>query len=243
MLSRTTNPRSGARAAFRGILAAGMLAVPAAAHAQSFTPPKACQYGATGSEGDDPVVLVADQDHKQWLTRFGLGVVGQNPIQWGVIISPFVGGINGYAIYTTYTPFLTSDIYVRDPSSFPSYSVVLPQPGVTSGRPTEVYSSWTVTFTDKSGQSPVPYAFVDFIPDYVGSSPLTIQADSAGKITLFCVQENFQGYNFTIYDQNHNYLYDGSFLVVKQGLTGEAVQSGAAGPFESTSRPHPDEPE
>lgn len=243
MLRRAIGLSGSARAALRGAVIAILLASPAVAHAQSFTLPKECTNGATGSEGDDPVVLVADQYHKQWLIRFGLQVVSQNPIQWAVSISPFVGGINGYAIYTTYTPFLTSDAYVRDPSNRPSYTVLLPQPGVTAGRATGIYSSWTVTFTEKGGNTPVPNAFVDFIPDFVGSSPLTIQADSQGRITLYCVQENFQGYNFTIYDQNHNYLYDGSFAVGKQGLTEGAEQGGAAETFESTARPHPDEPE
>ena len=218
-------------------LLAGLLAIPSAAQAQAFTLPKACVHGASGNEGFDPVVLVVDHYANQWITSFGIGVVGQNPIQWGATISPFRGGLSGYTIFTTYTPFLTSDVFVNNPSNWQSYNVFLPQPGVTGGRQTAIYDVFQVLIRDKSQSTPVPNAIVDVIPDYAGSSPLTIQADGQGVLTLFCVQQNFQGYNVTVYDASGNYLYDGSIPGSKSSQV-SALESEVL-----ASRPHPDEPE
>lgn len=214
-----------------------MLALPGMAHAQSFTLPQECaKYGATGSEGDDPVVLVVDNYVNRWIYHFSLHLVSKTPIiQWGVSISPFRGGTSGYNIFTTYTPFLTSDTLVSSPASKPSYDVFLPQPGVTAGRKTAIYDVFTLTITDKTGKTPIPNAFVDFIPDFTGSSPLTMQANSSAQIILYCVQQNFQGYNITVYDANHQYLYDGSFPT-GSNLTANS----AARPAMGITRAHPD---
>lgn len=215
-------------------LLAMMLAIPGTAGAQSFTPPAACTHGVTGSEGDDPVVLVVDNDARSWLINVPLTLVSSNtPIQWGITISPFRGGGFGYNIFTSYTPFLTSDAFISYPSNLPKYEFILPQPGVSAGRQTAVYDVFQVTIVD-SRRSPIPFAMVDFIPDYAGSSPLTIQADGNGVVTLFCVQQNFQGYNITVNDANGKYLYDGSIPGTKSFRRGAKRRA-----IPLVSRPHP----
>lgn len=239
MLRRAIGLSGSARAALRGAVIVILLASPAVAHAQSFTLPKECQHGATGAEGDDPVVLLVDNYLNQWVDNFTLVRISGPPvIEWGITISPFRGGISGYNIFTTYTPFLTSSAFVSAPGNEPSRNVTLPRAGdMTVGRKTVVWDNFTVTIHTKSGSQIVPYAYVDFIPDFVGSSPLTIQADANGQIVLFCVQQNFDGYNITVYDQNHAYLYDGSFPA------SGSLAATAEGTVGSQTRPHPDEPE
>lgn len=218
---------------------AALVALPGAAHAQSFTMPTECRHGATGSEGDDPVVLLVDNYLTRWVDNFTLVLISGPPvIEWGISIAPFRGGQSGYSIFTTYTPFLTSSALVSEPSNYPSHNVTLPRPGVMAGRKTVVYDSFTVQINNKSGSAPVANAFVDFIPDFVGSSPLTLQADGSGLITLFCVQQNFDGYNITVHDASGNYLYDGSIPGTKSLAASETESSSPV-----SSRPHPDEPE
>lgn len=241
MLSLASALRRGSR-----WLLAGALVVPGAAEAQSFTLPQECaQYGATGSEGDDPVVIVVDNYVNQWITTFTLQLISQQPvIQWGITISPFRGGLSGYNIFTTYTPFLTSDALVQSPSSWSAFNVYLPQPGVSAGRRTAIYGTFNLQIRNQAQTTPVPYAFVDFIPDFVGSSPLTIQADGNGMIALRCVQQNFQGYNITVYDANHQYLYDGSFAAHSNNATGaQAPAPGKSAVGSGFTRPHADKPQ
>lgn len=213
MLRAADRSRRGAPARLHGArwLFAALLAMAAPAAAQSFTPPKECKHGASGSEGDDPVVLVVDRDANQYLIAPVNLVTSTPPIQWSVTISPFRNTIAGYQVFTTYTPFLTSDTAVSGPSVLPKYELILPQPGVTGGRYTAVYDIYNLTVINLQTKAPIPFAIVDFIPDFIGSSPLTIQANGNGVISLYCVQQNFQGYNITVHDSQGNYLYDGSF--------------------------------
>ncbi|PTR14386.1 hypothetical protein C8R31_10658 [Nitrosospira sp. Nsp2] len=219
-------------------LLAAMLLAAGASMAQSFTLPKECaKYGATGSEGDDPVVLVVDNDVNRWLINVPLRLVSPGPpIQWGIIIWPFRNTQAGYSIFATFTPFLTSDAFVADSRSMPSYELILPQPGVTAGRQTMIYDVFPVMIVD-SQNAPIPNAFVDFIPDFVGSSPLTLRADGNGVITLLCVQQNFQGYNITVHDSTGKYLYDGSMPGKRSTQT-----NASAKPAPVLSSPHPGVP-
>ena len=221
------------------LAAALLLAAPEAVTAQSFVLPEGCS-SATGDEGFDPVVIVSQGSGEKKFTNFGLQKF-VNPVSWGIWFVPYTP--DTYNIITTYTPFLTSDRLLQLGTRLPSLMVPIPAPGVSWGRETAVYPTWTVRFMDKSGKNPVPLAFVDFIPDFVGSSPLTIQADADGYITLNCVQQNFQGYSITVYDKDHNYLYDGSFKADNSTLTAEAGASNGAGSFASEAHPYPDEPE
>ncbi len=224
--------------ALGGALFAGLLAVPAVAHGQSFTMPSECKHGATGAEGDDPVVILVDNYLSRPVDTFTLVLISGPPVvEWGITISPFRGGLYGYNIFTTFTPFLTSSAFVSQPSNEPSKNVTLPRPGYMAGRKTAVYDVYPILIRDKSQTNPVPFAYVDFIPDFVGSSPLTLQADSKGVIPLACVQQNFDGYNITVYDANHQYLYDGSFSASSNVAAAASDQ-----PMAVTS-PHPDEPE
>jgi hypothetical protein len=240
-------PRSRVAAAFRGCLLAAVLAIPATAQAQSFMLPQPCRQSglASGNEGFDPVVILVDNFTTQPALNFTLlQISGPPTIEWGITISPFRGGQAGYTIFTSYTPFLTSTTLVSEPGNEPSKNVLLPRAGdVVVGRKTAVYPTYELTIRNKSQSQILPYAYVDFIPDFVGSSPLTIQADASGKIMLYCVQQNFQGYNITVYDQNHAYLYDGSFAASGQGLAAEAEGAAPDGPMQGSTRPHPDEPE
>lgn len=208
----------------------------AAAAAQSFVLPKECT-SATGDEGDDPVVVIAKGSGEATFTNFVL-LRFVNPISWGISISPFVA--DTYNIITTYTPFLTSDRLLQLNRNLPSLIVPLPAPGATSGRETAIYGTFVVTIMDKAGKDAVPNAFVDFIPDFVGSSPLEMQADSSGKITLNCVQQNFQGYNITVYDAGHQYLYDGSFPADASSVATAVEGEGSSAVVGSRSRPHPE---
>ncbi|MEP9358775.1 hypothetical protein [Sphingomonas sp. KR3-1] len=210
-------------------LLAALFALPGAAAAQGFTLPKECtKYGASGAEGDDPVVLIGDNFTKLYINASANLVSDKAPITWSTTISPFRGGMYGYSIFVTYTPFLTSDVFVSDPSDWGWYTQTLPQPGVTGGRETAIYDVYQVLIRDKAQKVPVPNAMVDFIPDFVGSSPLTIQADSNGVVTLYCVQQNFQGYNITVNDAAGNYLYDGSIPGTKSGFQAKATAAGSA---------------
>jgi hypothetical protein len=207
-------------------LSAILFALPGAAAAQGFTLPKECaQIGASGAEGDDPVALVVDNNAKRYLITPVTVVGNTSPIEWQTSISPFVGGLTGYSIFVTYTPFLTSDVFVRDSGSWGSYAVTLPQPGVTGGRQTAIFPTFKLLIRDQAQQNPVPYAMVDFIPDFAGSSPLTIQADQNGYVMLYCVQQNFQGYNITINDSAGKYLYDGSFKATGNNLASAKAAS------------------
>jgi hypothetical protein len=210
--------------------------------AQAFPLPQECSWGATGSEGnvpgqgDDPVVLVVRGPEAIPVTDFWTESSSATPPTWRIAISPFLGGT--YYVVTTYTPFLTSDVLIDDLNRYPLYYVDLPPPGVTSGRKMGIYQRFTVTINDRQNK-PLPNAYVDFIPAFVGASPLTLQANASGDVLLFCVQQVLTGYDITVYDSNHEYLYDGSFstnATTAENLSGEAVSGGLTG--RAQTRPH-----
>lgn len=190
-----------------------VLAGARAAAAQAFQLPQECTHGATGSEGtepgkgDDPVVIVSQGASAKPFNDFT--VVHRMGGSWAIRMTPAPAAT--YNVITTYTPFLTSSRLVQIPYSRPSFYVLLPAPGVTDGRQWKIYDTYTVTVMDSTDSQALPYAFVDFIPFFVGSSPLTIQADGNGQIVLNCVQQVSTAYDITVYDRNHKYVYDGSF--------------------------------
>lgn len=210
------------------------------AAAQAFQLPQACRWGATGSEGmlpgqgDDPVVLVVRGSNAVPVTSFSMFSFGKPPAWW-ISISPFQGGT--YLVVTTYTPFLTSSVFIDDSNPSPSYPVALPPPGVSAGSQWSIHDTFTVTIMNAAGSQPLPNAYVDFIPEFVGASPLTMQADGNGNIVLHCVQSVSTGYDITVYDSSHTYLYDGSFSTnATTSMSVDAVSGGLTG--HAQTRPH-----
>lgn len=194
------------------IAAAGLLlalALPSAAAAQVFKLPSECT-SATGAEDlDDPVVLISLGSGEQNFTGFTLLNPPKGTTTWGIQVIPAAAA--QYNLFVTYTPFLTSDRTIVFPYNRPSAIFLLPAPGVTGGRKMKIWANFPVTIYDAPGKQIVPYAYVDFIPAFNGSSPYTMQANGQGVIPLNCVQQVSGGYRITVYDQNHAYLYDGSF--------------------------------
>jgi hypothetical protein len=217
MLKAPFNGPRPLRAACAVMVLAAACAGPAVAQ-QTFVLPEVC-ISATGDEGDDPVVLVSLGTGEKTFTGFTL-LHFVNPVSWGILIKPYRA--NTYNIFTTYTPFLTSDRQSKFNVDLPSLMVPLPDPGVSGGREMQIWNTFTVTIMDAANKDSVPNAFVDFIPAFPGSSPYTMQADAQGHVVLNCVQQVSSGYRVTVYGADHNYLYDGSFPTNASSLTDAA---------------------
>ena len=181
-----------------------------AAAAQTFRYPQNCDE-VTGDEGDDPVVRMSIDAGEPIYRDYNVISIGDDtPPQWGIVMGPYDAG-KTYNIYATYTPFLTSDTKVTFMEEGSAVYQPLPDPGDTFVGREAIRNSWTVIIVDNQNRS-IPEAYVDFIPEFKGSSPYTMQADESGKIVLRCVQDA-RSYAITVYDKDHKYLYDGFFPV------------------------------
>ncbi|WP_233968913.1 hypothetical protein [Pectobacterium polaris] len=164
----------------------------------------------TATDGDEPVVEVyftpEDDSGEIAITNIKIYATADNV--WLVQFeAPYEGHYN---INTSYTAFLTT---------YQSYQVL--EKGITGIIPLSLPGSDNNTthlprliINVKNGQITYPKSFIEFLPDYNGADPFTMQADENGQAIVFCIDMNFAIY-VTVYDSNH--VYVGSGLLGEDG--------------------------
>ncbi len=180
--------------------------------AQNFNVPSACTNGVEGS--DDlysdlpPVASVTYNGGKSEIP--GIVTQDEKTKNWFVTVN-ITNAFPTYLIVATYTPFLQS-YRAGTFRTIGQFIEPLPAPGVYSNPQYKLYSFVTITVTTSpTSTEPMPGAFVEMAPDFAGSSPYPMQANSEGKLVINCFTALPAGNPATVFTADHEYAYDTTY--------------------------------
>jgi len=193
---------------FLAVLPAICFSLIHSAYAQNFNVPSVCTNGVSGTESlYDNLPPIASVTYNGGASSVR-GVVTQDTStkNWFVTVN-ITNAFPTYLIVATYTPFLQS-YRAGTFRTIGEFVEQLPAPGVYSNPQYHLYSFVTITvMTEDGGSTPMPGAFLELAPDFVGSSPYSIQADSEGKVILNCFTALPAGNPATVFTADHDFAY------------------------------------
>lgn len=183
------------------------------AHAQDWLTPSVCASGVTGNEEDEPPVVEfysGPSPHNQTLQDGSLISAPYFSKGVGYVDVTVQNAFNSLYLTVSYTPFLGgySTFFVRGNGR---WTVQLPSAGFVNTPQQKTYE--TVTFTISNSGTPMPFASVMITPDFVGSSPYTMQADSNGQIVVNCFQSFPTGNSIYIVSQDGQVALEGQLTI------------------------------
>lgn len=154
------------------------------------------------TEGDPPVV-------EMYLPRWTTGNVPAEILaiqrdstsgDWQIYAYAPAGG--QYYIQTVYTPFLQTFQTIDMNKGESKYITLARLTNGTSGHPTA--SSLEVNIGSKYAGG-----FAEFSASVDDSEPFTMQLDQSGKVMVYCLAYNVNGYPVTVYNAEHEFVGTG----------------------------------
>lgn len=154
------------------------------------------------TEGDPPVV-------EMYLPRWTTGNVPAEVLaiqrdstsgDWQIYAYAPAGG--QYYIQAVYTPFLQTFQTIDMKNGESKYITLARLTNGTPGHPTA--SSLEVNIGSKYAGG-----FVEFAASIGASEPFTMQLDQSGKVMVYCLAYNVNGYPVTVYNAEHEFVGTG----------------------------------
>lgn len=193
-------------------VALGLAAAPTAARAQLQLPP-VCAGQATGltdvvASGGQPLVEISYTmgSTLAYIDQTSIVMIGQAPAV--VFEAPTSLRADNFLLVVTYTPFLQSYQAII-PTPRGTSATALPAAGWFSDPRYRLIGRLALTVRNQSGI--LPQAIVEIAPEFPGSSPFTMQADSNGMIGIACFSYR-PDISVTAYDASGT-LYQGTVLL------------------------------
>lgn len=192
--------------------ALGLAATPTAVQAQ-FKLPSVCGGQATGltdvvASGGPPLVEISYTmgSTNAYIDQTAIVMIGQTPAV--AFEAPTSLRADNYLLVVTYTPFLQSYQAIIPTPRGPS-AAALPAAGWFTDPRYRLIGRLALTVRDQNGI--LPEAIVEIAPEFPGSSPFTLQADSNGMIGIACFSYR-PDISVTAYDASGT-LYQGTVLL------------------------------
>jgi hypothetical protein len=194
------------------LVALGLAAVPTAAQAQ-LQLPSVCAGEATGltdvvAAGGAPLIEISYTmgSTNAYVDETRIVMVEQRPVV--AFEAPTSVRADNFLLVVTYTPFLQSYQAIIPTPRGPSAAALPPAGWFTDPRYRLI---GRLALTVRAENGILPQAIVEIAPEFPGSSPFTMQADSNGMIGIACFSYR-PNISVTAYDASGT-LYQGTILL------------------------------